>query len=455
MQLQCSSDLKFFLCSVYVPICLANYNRPLYPCRSVCERARQGCAPIMHHHGFAWPDRLRCDRFPVFGSDTLCMDFNVTSSSGRGAGSGSGGLGGPTTAFPKLPSLPPMPTFEAQSSGPLAQSSAAPPAAAGQKPAADGTDQKGPLETLIEIGKQFAGVTSKESTATPGTAIAAAVGEQPYEECKATRKCGCRAPLIQVRETHRSLLNRSTGGVPNCVLACNGSYGFSENEKVFMPFWVGGWAILCFLVSLATLLTFLIDTSRFKYPERPIVLLSFCYFFISIGYIVRLIVPAGHLSCDGEYVRYGGTGPIQCMMVFVLIYFFGMAASIWWVMLCLSWFLSAGLKWSAEAIAGYAQYYHVVAWALPALKTIAIIALNGIDGDPVVGICYVGNHDLTHLRLFVLVPLIIYLFFGTLFLLVGFVCMFRIRSAIKAQGSAKTDKLECLMLRLGVVRSPI
>ena len=87
-------------------------------------------------------------------------------------------------------------------------------------------------------------------------------------------------------------------------------------------------------------------------------------------------------------------------------------------------------------------------------KTFAFIALNGIDGDPVVGICYVGNHDLTHLRLFVLVPLIVYLFFGTLFLLVGFVCMFRIRSAIKAQGSAKTDKLECLMLRLGVVRPP-
>lgn len=47
VEIQCSTDLKFFLCSMYAPICMENYKRHLPACRSVCERARDGCAPLM------------------------------------------------------------------------------------------------------------------------------------------------------------------------------------------------------------------------------------------------------------------------------------------------------------------------------------------------------------------------------------------------------------------------
>ncbi|NXM34132.1 FZD8 protein, partial [Oxyruncus cristatus] len=79
VEIQCSPDLRFFLCSMYTPICLEDYKKPLPPCRSVCERAKAGCAPLMRQYGFAWPDRMRCDRLPEQGSpDTLCMDYNRT-----------------------------------------------------------------------------------------------------------------------------------------------------------------------------------------------------------------------------------------------------------------------------------------------------------------------------------------------------------------------------------------
>ncbi|KAB0348580.1 hypothetical protein FD754_013437 [Muntiacus muntjak] len=79
VEIQCSPDLKFFLCSMYTPICLEDYKKPLPPCRSVCERAKAGCAPLMRQYGFAWPDRMRCDRLPEQGNpDTLCMDYNRT-----------------------------------------------------------------------------------------------------------------------------------------------------------------------------------------------------------------------------------------------------------------------------------------------------------------------------------------------------------------------------------------
>ncbi|NXG56685.1 FZD8 protein, partial [Hemiprocne comata] len=226
VEIQCSSDLRFFLCSMYTPICLEDYKKPLPPCRSVCERAKAGCAPLMRQYGFAWPDRMRCDRLPEQGS-------------------------------------------------------------------------------------------------------------------------------------------------PDTLLA--------------------------------------------------------------------------------EHVRYESTGPALCTVVFLLVYFFGMASSIWWVILSLTWFLAAGMKWGNEAIAGYAQYFHLAAWLLPSVKSIAVLALSSVDGDPVAGICYVGNQSLENLRGFVLAPLLIYLAIGSMFLLAGFVSLFRIRSVIKQQGGpTKTHKLEKLMIRLGL-----
>lgn len=47
VKIDCSPYLKFLLCSMYVPICLKNYHKPLPACRSVCLKARRGCEPIM------------------------------------------------------------------------------------------------------------------------------------------------------------------------------------------------------------------------------------------------------------------------------------------------------------------------------------------------------------------------------------------------------------------------
>lgn len=63
--------------------------------------------------------------------------------------------------------------------------------------------------------------------------------------------------------------------------------------------------------------------------------------------------------------------------------------------------------------------------------------------------CYVGVRDPEALRGFVLAPLCVYLALGTVFLLAGFVSLFRIRTVMKHDGT-KTDKLEKLMIRIGV-----
>ncbi|NXR98905.1 SFRP3 protein, partial [Oxylabes madagascariensis] len=63
----CSPDLLFFLCAMYAPICTIDFqHEPIKPCKSVCERARAGCEPVLLRYSHAWPDSLACDELPVY-----------------------------------------------------------------------------------------------------------------------------------------------------------------------------------------------------------------------------------------------------------------------------------------------------------------------------------------------------------------------------------------------------
>jgi frizzled 1/7 len=93
----------------------------------------------------------------------------------------------------------------------------------------------------------------------------------------------------------------------------------------------------------------------------------------------------------------------------------------------------------------------LIAWAIPAVQTIAVLALGKVEGDVLSGVCFVGQLDPHSLAVFLLIPIAIYLSFGTFFLCAGFVSLFRIRTVMKNDGT-RTDKLERLMLRIGFFR---
>ncbi|KAF7284958.1 frizzled 2 [Rhynchophorus ferrugineus] len=399
VEIKCSHDLKFFLCSMYAPICLPAYSPQLPPCRDLCRRAREGCEPIMKQYGFQWPERMECDQFPVQGGEILCMDdpsHNSTSSS------------------PKTNGKKPL------------------------KPCKPGSKN---CESPHGGGRTKGGTSSSSNTNSNSLS----------NECR----CHCQPPLVSLGHeiAHAPPLNRSVAGVPNCAFPCKEPF-LSQEEKEFASIWITLWSGLCAASTLMTLTTFFIETERFKYPERPIVFLSACYFLVSVGYLIRVGVGHEAVACDGRMIRYSSNGTSICTLVFLLVYFFGMASSIWWVILSFTWFLAAGLKWGNEAIASYAQCFHVAAWLIPTLQTLGVLLSSAIDGDPVSGICYVGNMNTENLRTFVLAPLVVYLILGTSFLLAGFVSLFRIRNVIKKQGGAgagsKADKLEKLMIRIGI-----
>ncbi|KAK1154329.1 secreted frizzled-related protein 1 [Acipenser oxyrinchus oxyrinchus] len=63
----CHPGTQVFLCSLFAPVCL---DRPIYPCRWLCEAVRDGCTPIMEAFGFPWPEMLTCEKFP---QDDVCI----------------------------------------------------------------------------------------------------------------------------------------------------------------------------------------------------------------------------------------------------------------------------------------------------------------------------------------------------------------------------------------------
>ena len=83
----------------------------------------------------------------------------------------------------------------------------------------------------------------------------------------------------------------------SCAPRCGADAYYRAEDKRFVVRWMTGWAWLCFISTLFTLLTFWVEPSRFRYPERPIVFLALCYNFVSILYIVRGAMGPESLSC--------------------------------------------------------------------------------------------------------------------------------------------------------------
>ncbi|XP_011505384.1 PREDICTED: frizzled-2-like [Ceratosolen solmsi marchali] len=413
VEIKCSTDLKFFLCSMYTPICLPEYKEPLPACKSVCERARMGCAPLMQQYGFSWPERMACERLPNQGDpENLCMEQDNRTKL----------LSTEIITHSISPVSLPKPTKSSKNIQSLKC-----------KP---GKNQK---NCQYSHGDKMKDCTCR--CRPPLISLVPSTSVEENDELKSFNSLG-------VSNVNKFMITQKLDviGISDCVLPCHGAF-LTNEEKSFAAVWLTLWSGLCAASTLATVTTFLIDTQRFKYPERPIVFLSACYFLVSLGYLSRIIIGHEEIACDGNMLRHGSQGPGICITVFLLIYFFGMASSVWWVILAFTWFLAAGLKWGNEAIASYSQYFHLAAWMAPTAQTVWTLMSGGVAGDPIAGVCTVAPEGI---RIFILSPLLMYLLLGTTFLLAGFVSLFRIRSVIKRQPGAKADKLEKLMIRIGV-----
>ncbi len=432
VKVQCSNYLKFFLCTVYVPICTV-LEEAIPPCQSLCIQAKTGCENLMNRFGFQWPENLDCNKFPVAG---LCVGENKT---------------------------------EAE------HPAALPPSMSGNRP----SGRKPP--------KSQQG--SRINSISPSDLIDMSLDElkrlyssyeadcRSFAEPTALNASRCPKSCSIIGSGYKVLIGNQI--VDDCGIPCDKDrdvFGFADKERNIIRYWIGIWSSICIASTVFTVLTFLVDMERFKYPERPIIFMSACYCFVAVAYLIGFFVrdsvacvntknllPDEQQSIDGHSTDMSselkssvaasfitqGTRIEGCTILFIMIYYFTMASAIWWVILALTWFLTAGLKWGHEAIDHSAQYFHLAAWAIPTIKTIAILLLSYVDGDNLSGVCFTGISNKDAILGFIIAPLVAYLAIGACFLLAGFVSLFRIRTIMKHDGT-RTDKLEKLMVRIGI-----
>ncbi|XP_053204518.1 frizzled-5-like [Panonychus citri] len=411
VEINCSDDLRFFLCSMYTPICMEDYHSRLPACRSVCERAKSGCATIMLQYGFPWPESMDCNNFPPYGSpNQLCMDQKE---------------GASPSISSSPPSLPPSVFVPSVTLSP-------------------------PLVPTTSSSKS----TNKTSPSNIGpTKFSDLFNGKSFDKSRNGCNCQCRYPLITIHEPTDPFRIISTGGVVNCAQSCDSSPFFSQQDQSKSLLFISLTAFLCLICSLLVVCTYFSDRSRFCYPERAIIFLSGCYIMISIGFLLRYHLGHSAIACDGGILRYPGIGiqSINCITVFIFIYFFGMAASLWWVILTLAWVLAASLKWSTEAIETYSWNFHIFAWGLPAIKSFFAISYMAVDSEPLAGICTVGNLNPKYLMYFIIAPLLAYLTLGILFLLFGLFSLMRLRRSIRKHVRQVTDKTGLVKLMVRII----
>lgn len=91
-------------------------------------------------------------------------------------------------------------------------------------------------------------------------------------------------------------LGYSFMGVRDCSPPCPNMY-FTREELTFARYFIGVVSIVCLSATVFTFLTFLIDVSRFRYPERPIIFYAVCYMMVSLVFFLGFLLE-DKVSCN-------------------------------------------------------------------------------------------------------------------------------------------------------------
>ncbi|XP_008208661.1 frizzled-4 isoform X2 [Nasonia vitripennis] len=399
----CSRHLRFFLCSVFAPVCSEHVAMQIPACKPLCLSVRRDCENTLKDLTLPWPHMLDCDRFPDSGN-TLCVQ------------------------------PPPEENLPAQDvtslASPSSSSSEAQPDQEQQQSSVDKEEDEDEEGEDSDADKQKA--------------------QWPLVHPMQPRPLPPRANLHQKCPAH--FVETPYVDVTSCVPRCGEDAYYRAEDKRFAERWMTGWAWLCFLSTLFTLLTFWVEPSRFRYPERPIVFLALCYNLLSVAYIIRGAVGPESISCasqdDGpSYVPVNdGLRSVACTIWWLCRYYLGLASSLWWTILCGCWLLSARNEWSSEALHNIAAYLHAAAWGLPVLLTGGTLISRNISADELTGLCQVSDESTLWLEVF---PNASLLLLGCFLAAVAGSALVRVRRAVRLAGRSAT-KLERLMTRLGV-----
>ncbi|XP_034834855.1 protein smoothened-like isoform X2 [Maniola hyperantus] len=256
--------------------------------------------------------------------------------------------------------------------------------------------------------------------------------ENVAREMKFNTTGKCLPPLI-----HADKAPHFYEGISGCGLPCRDPL-YTEDEHQQIHRLVAWGAGVCLALNLLTVATFLIDwRSANKYPALVIFYINVCFAVASMGWLVQFGVGSrDDIVCSKDGTRRQGEPSaeenLSCVVVFVLVYYFMIAACVWFVIFTYAWHMSfRALGKIQDRIDKKAAYFHLVAWSLPLILTITTMAFGEVDGNSVTGVCFVGyvNHPMRAALL--LAPLSVVLLLGGYFLLRGVFSLIAVRVSSK------------------------
>ncbi|XP_059052544.1 protein smoothened-like isoform X2 [Achroia grisella] len=264
--------------------------------------------------------------------------------------------------------------------------------------------------------------------------------ETPAREMKFNTSGKCLSPLI-----HTEKFLHFYEGISGCGLPCRDPL-YTEDEHQQIHRLVAWGAGVCLLLNLLTVATFLIDwRSANKYPALVIFYINVCFAVASMGWLVQFGFGSREdIVCSKDGTRRQGEPSaeenLSCVVVFVLVYYFMMAACVWFVIFTYAWHMSfRALGKIQDRIDKKAAYFHLVAWSLPLVLTIATMAFGEVDGSSVTGICFVGYINYSMRVALLLAPLSVVLLLGGYFLLRGVFSLIAVRVSSKDVISPKAS----------------
>lgn len=208
---------------------------------------------------FMWPENLECEKFPVHGSEEICISNNATSKSDQSSYST------PVSVLHKH-------------------------------------DRNKNSNGLVDYKSNVTGYSHRS------------IGFICPVQLK--------APQVMGYE-----LNVAGKPIKDCGAPCNSLF-FDESDRTKLRYWISSWAAISVASCLFTvnsemfvqnfrltysfqqILTFIIDSSRFRYPERPIVFLAICYLLVGCAYVSGL--GAGDsVACREPFQPHARLGRLQ------------------------------------------------------------------------------------------------------------------------------------------------
>ncbi|XP_058807517.1 protein smoothened-like [Phymastichus coffea] len=244
-------------------------------------------------------------------------------------------------------------------------------------------------------------------------------------------------------------------GVEGCGTPCNDPLYTHDEQKQIQSF-IAWAASICISFNAFTVITFIIDwRSANKYPALVIFYINCCFMISCIGWLAQFTFNTKeNIVCkkDNTLRMSEPSGDLSCVVIFILVYYSLMAAMVWFVILTYTWHMSfQALGKIQDRIDKKSAYFHLLAWCLPLMLTVTIMALGEIDGNSMIGICFVGYNNHIVRAWFVLGPVLTFVLIGGYFLFRGLITLIRLKISSQEIISEKaSSKIRETIVRVGL-----